>query len=160
MTKRRASISPNQLGFTFEPPVPARREAELAGLDRVIAATVSIILKEDARSRDEIAGAMSALSGETVSKTMLDAYASEAREAHNISAHRLLALIAATDRHDLLDGLVRRIGAALLVGEEIATAELGHIDSQMARLKARRKAVAARVQPIERQSINSGSSAK
>jgi hypothetical protein len=150
LNKRRASIDPSQLGFTFDPPAPARRAAELAGLDRVVAATVALVLKDDPRSREEIAGAMSALLDAPVTKLMLDAYASEAREQHSISAARLLALIAATDRHDLLDTLVRRIGAALLVGEEIATAEIGHIDSEIARLRERRKAVAGLVSPIRR----------
>lgn len=148
MSKRRASISPDQLGFTFDPPPLARRAADLAGMDKVIAASVGLALKEDGRSREEIAGAMSALLGEQVTKLMLDAYASEAREAHNISAARVLALVAATNRFDLLDAMVRRIGAALLVGEEIRTAQLGHIDTEIARLKAKRREVAGVTVPI------------
>ncbi len=150
MKKRRASIDASQLGFTFEPPAPASGAAGLAGLDRVVAATVALILKEDPRSREEIAGAVSALLAEPVTKMMLDAYASEAREDHNISAARLLALVAVTERHDLLDALVRRIGAALLVGGEIATAELGHIDRQIAQLRERRRHVEGMAMPIKR----------
>jgi len=136
MTKRRSAIDAAQLGFTFDPPAPARREAELAGLDRWVAACVARALKEDARSRDEVAGAVSSLLDETVSRAMLDAYASEAREAHNISVARFLALVAVTERHDLLDALVRRIGAALLVGEEIHAARLGHLRAQRRRIDA------------------------
>ena len=61
--KRRPSLDPAQLGFTFDPPAPACEEADLAGLGRVIAAGVSRALREDSRSRQEIAGAMSALTG-------------------------------------------------------------------------------------------------
>lgn len=150
MGKRRPSIDPSQLGFTFEPPVPARGDAALAGLEKRYAATVALALKEDERSREEIAGAMSALLAERVSKEMLDAYASEAREGHNISAARFEALIAVTDRFDLLDARMREIGASVLVGEEIAAAEIGHIDSQIAQLKDRRRRLAGRVQPIVR----------
>lgn len=150
MTKRRASIDPSQLGFTFDPPVPARRDADLAGLDRVVAASVAQALKDDPRSRDEVAGAISALLGEPVTKLMLDAYASEARDTHNISAGRLLALIAVTDRFDLLDALVRRIGAALLVGEELHAARLGHLQAQRDRLDAEIKKMRSAAQPIER----------
>jgi hypothetical protein len=151
VSKRRSALDAAQLGFTFEPPLPARSPADLAGLDRVVAASVATALKEDDRPREVIAGAMSALLADEVTKAMLDAYASEAREGHNISGSRLFALIAVTERFDLLDAMTRRIGAALLVGEEIATAELGHIDSQIARLKERRKRVVTRVSPIDRE---------
>jgi hypothetical protein len=141
--KRRSSLDSSQLGFTFEPPVPATSAADLAGFDRFIAAGVSRALKEDRRSRQEVAWAMSELLAEEISKFMLDAYASEARENHNISADRFLALIAVTNRFDILDAAVRRIGAALLVGDEIKTAELGNIDRQIAGLKVRRKSIEA-----------------
>lgn len=150
MSKRRPSISADQLGFTFTPPLPARRDADLAGLDRIVAASVGLALKEDSRSRDEVAGAVSALLGEPVTKMMFDAYASEAREAHNISAGRFLALVAVTERYDLLDALVRRIGAALLVGEELHAARLGHLEAQARQLNAEIKKMRGTAQPIDR----------
>lgn len=149
MKKRRSSLD-GQLGFTFEPPLPARGDADLAGLDRVMAAAVARILKEDDRSRDEVAGKMTALLAESVTRWMLDAYASEARDTHNISAGRFFALIAATDRFDVLDAVLRRIGAAVIVGEEIITAELGHIDRQIAKLKERRRSIQGQAKPISR----------
>src|SRR3546814_18590526 len=100
MKKRRPSFDISQMGFTFDPPEPARGEAALAGLERQVSAAVGLILKEDLRSRAEIAGAMSALLAERVSPGMLDGYSSEARDQHNTSFARFLALIAATDRHD------------------------------------------------------------
>lgn len=150
MGKRTASIDAGQLGFTFDPPSLAVAEADLAGLDRIIAAKVALILNEDGRSRHELAGAMSSLLDEPVTKMMLDAYASEARETHNISAARLLGLIAATKRFDVLDALMRRIGAALLVGDELHAARLGHLQAQRARLDDEIKKLRGNVQPIER----------
>jgi hypothetical protein len=147
--KKRAA-STDQFGFTFEPPLPARAAADLAGLDRVTAAAVAQCLKDDPRSREEIAGAMSALLSEDVTRWMLDAYASGARDHHNISAARFFALVAATDRFDILDTTLRRIGAAVLVGEELINAELGHLDRQIATLRARRKMIESRAQPISR----------
>ena len=108
------------------------------------------MLKDDTRSRDEIAGAMSALLDDPVSRMMLDAYASEARDNHNVSFARMLALIATTERYDVLDAAVRRIGAALLVGEEIHTARLGHLRAQKQRIDAELKAAEAAVRPIVR----------
>lgn len=151
MTKRRASMSVDQLGFTFDPPMPARRDADLAGMERVVAAAVAIALKGDARSRFEIAGAVSALLDDEVSKTMLDAYASEARDSHNISAARLLALVAATERFDVLDTLLRRIGAAVLVGDDLLTARLGHLKAQEKALRTEIRKLEGVAVPIERE---------
>lgn len=150
MTKRRSSINPNQLGFTFDPPSPALAEADLAGLDRVIAAAVATGLKEDRRSRPEIAGAMTNLLDEEVTKLMLDAYASEARDNHNISAARFFAFIAVTERHDLLDHVIRRIGAALLVGDEIMVARAGHLRAKLAQLKTELNEIERQARPIGR----------
>jgi hypothetical protein len=81
---------------------------------------------------------------------MLDAYASPARDGHNISFSRMLALVAVTGRHDLLDRELREIGAAVLVGEEIHTARLGHLKSKIAELTAELKAVERMTNPINR----------
>jgi hypothetical protein len=148
--KRRVSIDTTQLGFTFEPRPAATLDASLAGLDRMIAGAVAVALREDGRSRDEIAGAVSALCGTTVSKMMLDAYAAESRDEYNISAGRMLALIAATKRYDLLDAMVRPIGATVLIGEEIHAARLGHLQAQRDQLDAEIKKMRSQVQPIGR----------
>jgi hypothetical protein len=99
---------------------------------------------------------MSELLDEDVSRWMLDAYASEARDNHNISADRFLALIAVTNRFDILDAAVRRIGAALLVGDEITTAELGNIDRQIAALKTRRKSIEHRLRWSDQGGLSGG----
>jgi hypothetical protein len=150
MSKRRPALDPSQLGFTFEPPPAARLPADLAGLDRVIASAVGQALKDDVRSRHAIAAAMSELLDESVTAMMLDAYASEARDNHNVSMHRFLALIAVTERFDLLDHVTRRIGAALLVGEEIHAARLGHLRAQRKRIDAEIKAAEGAAQEITR----------
>lgn len=136
MAKPRASTG--QFAFTFDAPQPATLPAALAGVDARIARTVAEILKHEDRDRVVIAAEMSVLLASQVSKAMLDAYASPAREEHNISFARMLALIAVTNRFDLLDRELRPIGAAVLVGDEIYTAEIGHIDSEIAKLKQRR----------------------
>jgi hypothetical protein len=138
MSKRRPAFDAGQLAFSFEPASPPAQEGGLFGLDRAVGSAISQILKDDPRSRFEVAGAMSAMLGDEVSKAMLDAYSAEAKDGHNISVARFLALIAQSGRFDVLDALVRRIGAHVVVGEESLTVELGHIETQMERLKARR----------------------
>lgn len=150
MNKRRPSLDPSQLGFTFDPPQPAREEADLAGLGRIIAAGVGRALREEPRDRFQIASEMSRLLDEDVTKWMLDAYASEARGEHNISAARFLALIAVTDRFDILDHATRKVGAALLVGEEIALARAGHLRAQIEALKDELKETERQTRPIGR----------
>lgn len=150
MNKRRPALHPDQLGFSFDVAPRPAREAGLAGLGRQAASAVSHALKDDDRSRDEIAGAVSAMLDQPVSKFMLDAYASEARDQHSIGVDRFLTLIAVTNRYDLLDALVRRIGATLLVGEEIYTARIGDIETRIARLQDELKAAKRLAQPIGR----------
>ncbi len=151
MSKKRAS-SQAEFVFSFDPPAPARNEADLAGLDAIVAAAVARMMKEDGRDRRVIAAEMTALLDAKVSWQMLDGYSSIGRDRVNISASRLLALVAVTDRFDLFDSLVRRIGASVLVGDEIHAARLGHLQAQRGRLDAEIKKLRAQAQPIERKS--------
>lgn len=146
--KRRAAFDQQQLGFTFEPALPAEGDGALAGLERFVASSISQMLKDDPRSRFEIAGGVSAFLYQDVSKAMLDAYSAESKDGHNISVARFLALIAETQRYDILDLIVRRIGCTLVVGEEVFTVELGHIQTQIDRLQARQKVLKGQAPPI------------
>lgn len=132
-------ILPGQMAFAFEPPAPAKRAAALAGLERRISGAAATILNSDGRTREVIAAEMSVLLDEEVSRAMLDAYASPAREQHKVIMSRFLALIAVTERHDLLDPILREIGGALLVGEEVNTARLGHIERQITALQEEKR---------------------
>jgi len=150
MGKRRPSLSADQLIFSFDAPKPARDASALAGLDRMVASGVATALKDDGRSRFEIAGKVSELLHEDVSKFMLDAYAAEARDDHNVPMHRFLAIIAVTERVDILDAILRRIGVACLFGEEINTARLGHLQRQLAEIKTEIREMEKSTHPIKR----------
>ncbi len=86
--------------LSWEPPAVVRRFDETrirkATLRARVAGAVSETLKDCELGREEIAERMSEWLGEEVTKNMLDAYASEAREAHTITYHRLVALIHVT----------------------------------------------------------------
>ena len=138
----KARPHPGQLGFDFSAPAPARGIAALAGLERRICATVGTVLNSDPRPREVIAAEMSVLLDEEISRAMLDAYASPARADHRVPMSRFFALLTMTGRQDLLDPLLREIGAALLVGEEVHTARIGHIDRQIEKLKEERRRIA------------------
>lgn len=64
--------------------------------------------------RAEIAAAMSELLKTTVSKAMLDGYASQAREQHSISAVRLAALVAVTNDARALNALLEDTGLIVI----------------------------------------------
>lgn len=142
--------SSDQIAFVFEAPTPAAFPAALAGMDARTARTVAEALNNDGRTREVIAAEMSVLLDIEVSKLILDGYASPARECVNISFARMLALIAVTKRFDLLDRELRQIGAAVLVGEEIHAARLGHLKSKIVELTAELKAAERLAKPITR----------
>lgn len=147
---KRKSI-PGQLGFAFDTPHLPTLAGALAGDAQGVAEMVSDMLKQDPRRREIIAAEMSALLGEDISKNMLDAYASPSRSHdHSISWPRLKALVAVTSRHDLLDADLRSIGAALLVGEEIAAARVGHLRAHIAQLQQELRDAERNCQPISR----------
>lgn len=150
MPKRRPAFSSAQLAFTFEVTPTPRHEGALAGLAREVSSAVARIINEDERSRPMLAGALSEILDESIDKMTLDGWASESRDRFNVPFYRLLALVAVTNRVDVLDALLRKIGVAALFGEEIRTAQLGHIDRQMAILKERRRQIEQQAVPIRR----------
>ncbi|QQQ17778.1 hypothetical protein JIP62_10580 [Brevundimonas vitis] len=147
---KRDRIDPRQMALSFDAPARVTpTEGLLAGLDTYVAGLVSAIVREDSRSQAEVAAAMSAVLGETVSKDMLYAYAAPSKDGHNISAARFLALVVATKRSDALDALVTRIGCRVLEGEEYVLAQLGHVQAEMRRLKALERDLTTRARPLD-----------
>lgn len=152
--KRRPAFDSRQLAFNldvFSVPMPERFDGALAPLPRIISSSVARMLQEDGRSRYGMAGELSRLFAADISKMTIDGWASESRDRFNISAAHWIGLLAATDRVDVLDGIVRpSLGVAVFEGPEVATAELGHIDRQIAALRDRRKKIEQRAVPIRR----------
>lgn len=127
MPKARAT---NQLAFAFEAPRPATHAAALAGMDAEVAHMVGEVLAtahEAGKPREIVAAEMSVLLEAEVTKAMLDAWSAPGKGKHNISFTRMCALIAVTNRFDMLDRELRRIGAAVIVGKEIMTVRAGHL---------------------------------
>lgn len=149
--RRRHQTDPRQIDlFTASRPVSG--PAGYAGVEAWVAAEVAAMLKDDSRSREEIAGALSATMAEDVSRWMLDAYASPARDTHNISFGKAIALMSVVENSALIEEAVHRLGGRILWGEEIHAARLGHLQAQRDRLDAEIKQLRVRAQPIERTS--------
>lgn len=114
----------------FEVPQPV---APLpAGMDyrAQLAALVSQMLKDTDADRYEIAAQCSRLTGKEVTKYMLDAYTSEAREEFNLPFWLVPALETACSTHVLTSWLASVRGGRLLIGRETLTADLGRLEKQ------------------------------
>lgn len=124
--------------FSWEPPVLVRRFAEervrAASLRARISLAVTETLKEADRPRDEIAQAMTDWLGEEVSKNMLDAYASQAREDQTISLLRVLALIHATGDVRILQMAAEMFGFAVIEQRYLGWVEVGQLADRKERI--------------------------
>lgn len=99
--------------FDLPEPMPAFKKEEIrAGtVEGKIAKGISGTLKEDSRSREEIAEEMSIwLSDEKMTKNMLDAYASFAREEYKITLARFWALTVTTGDVRILQEIAKDAG--------------------------------------------------
>src|SRR5690554_6135256 len=74
----------------------APEKVRAATLRAAVAKGLSLALKEFGKSREQIAEEASEYLGEAISKNVLDAYASEAREDHVINVVRFLSVVHAT----------------------------------------------------------------
>lgn len=147
MSKRRPAFDERQLDLGFGTPERCSSDGALASLPRETASAVALILRGDSRNRFEVGASMSALLEAEVSRWMLDKYSSEASVEHEISFARMLVLIAATGRYDVLRALLRRIGCDLLVGEEVFLAEIGHLEAQKRTIDSRLRTLKSVAEP-------------
>ncbi|MFI8744518.1 hypothetical protein ACIGKL_05105 [Pseudomonas sp. NPDC077186] len=104
------------------------------------AAEVSLMVGQLLKGQDrhQVAAHMSRLSGDDVSKFMLDAWASPARQDHNLPFYRAVLLEQACDCHLLTDWQVAQRGGRVAYGREALDAELGRLEREAA--EATRKA--------------------
>lgn len=114
----------------FEVPQPADSIPGAMDYRATICALVMQMLKEADVDRYEIAARMSRLTGKEISKYMLDAYTSEAREEFNAPAWLMPALEVACSTHLYTNWLVATRGGRLLIGCEALTADLGRLEKQ------------------------------
>ncbi|WP_064116737.1 hypothetical protein [Pseudomonas fluorescens] len=89
---------------------------------------VSEVLKGSELDRYEIAAHMSRLSGDDVSKNMLDAWASPARADHNLPLYRAALLEEVCASHILTNWQVHLRGGRVAYGREALDTELGRLE--------------------------------
>lgn len=112
----------------FEVPEPAPELPGTHDFRTQVAHLVSEVMRRAESDRWGIAAAMTRLTGKDVSKHMLDAYASELREDHNLPLYLVPALEVACGSHLISRWLAEVRGAQLLIGREALMAELGRLE--------------------------------
>lgn len=113
MARRRDSLTADLFRDYKPEPVVERFDADEVqawSLEGRLSKAVALTMDESGISRADIAAAMSGALKATVSKAMLDGYASQAREQHSISAVRLAALIEVTGDARALNVLLESSG--------------------------------------------------
>lgn len=111
----------------FEIPQPVLAMPGLGNYAMQISELVGEMLKGTGPELDryEIAAQMSRLSGDDVSKNMLDAWASPARGDHNLPLYRAALLEEVCASHVLTNWLVNLRGGRVAYGRDALDAELG-----------------------------------
>lgn len=130
MVKARGDQATQDL-LAWEPPELVERYDETAvraaSLRARIAKAVSETLKASEMPRDQLAAKMSDWLGEDISKHMLDAYASEAREEHTIPFLRVLALLHVTGDVRLLQLGAEMFGHSVIDNKYLGWVEVGQL---------------------------------
>ena len=133
-------------------PVETPRELECAlDFNARVAQALSRACREAAeagRDRYDIARRMSEILGVEVTKGMIDAYCSQARETHTISLARFKALVRATGCLWLWNVVLEGEGLTLLQGEEALLAQAALAEKRGLALIAEAKALKKRA-PID-----------
>lgn len=117
MSRRRDPLTVDLFEDYRPKPVVERFDADVVqawSMEARLSKAVALTMDDAEMSRTEIAAAMSEILKSTVSKAMLDGYASQAREQHSISAVRLAALIAVTKDVRALNALLEDAGLIVI----------------------------------------------
>ncbi|MEO0034384.1 MAG: hypothetical protein RLZZ501_407 [Pseudomonadota bacterium] len=128
--------------LSWQPPNPARAfdadKVRAASLRSMICRGVSLALKECGQDRDQIAAGIGAYLGEPCAKSMLDAYASEARDDHTIPLVRYLGLVHATRDIRLMQMLAQPFEWAVIPAKYLPAIEEAILADKIEELQQRK----------------------
>lgn len=119
----------------FEVPEPVVPSPGSGNYAAQVSELVGAVLKDCLVDRYEVAAQMSRLSGDEVSKHMLDAWSSPARADHNIPLYRVPLLEEVCHSHAFTDWLVHQRGGRVAYGREVLAAEYGKRQQMLEKLK-------------------------
>jgi hypothetical protein len=105
-------------------------------IDRQFRAAISESLKHCPLSRWQVSARMSELTGTEITKTMLDSWTAESKEAHRFPAIFLPAFCEAVGCSEPLKMMGRRVGVFVLPGPEALRAEIQRIEEEINKKQA------------------------
>ncbi|KMQ73754.1 hypothetical protein [Marinobacter subterrani] len=119
----------------FEVPQPVVPLPGSGNYAAQVSELVGAVLKHSPHDRYEIAAQMSRLSGDDVSKHMLDAWSSPGRSEHNIPLYRVPLLEEVCHTHAFTDWMVHMRGGRVAYGKEALAAQYGKMQQMKDRLQ-------------------------
>ncbi len=119
----------------FEVPEPVHPTPGSGNYACQVSELVGSVLKSCPEDRYEIAAQMSRLSGDDVSKHMLDAWSSPARSEHNIPLYRVPLLEEVCHSHAFTDWMVHMRGGRVAYGREALAAQYGKMQQMKDKLQ-------------------------
>lgn len=119
----------------FEVPQPVQLAPGSGNYAAQVSELVGTILKSSPHDRYEIAAQMSRLSGDDVSKHMLDAWSSPGRCEHNIPLYRVPLLEEVCQSHAFTDWMVHLRGGRVAYGREALAAQYGKMQQMKDKLQ-------------------------
>jgi len=123
----------------FEVPQPVTPLPGGGNYASQVSELVASVLKHCPQDRHEIAMQMSRLSGDDVSKHMLDAWSSPARTEHNIPLYRVPLLEEVCHTHAFTDWMVLMRGGRVAYGREALAAQYGKLQQMKDKLQQEMK---------------------
>ncbi len=133
----------------FEVPVAPAPVGGSLDYTRELNHVLSAAITASARSRYEIAGRMSELTGQDISKSMLDSWTAESKEQWRFPFEFAAAFEAACKSTCLQELLGRKRGSRILVGEDALLAEWGRVQMAKAAITEREKALRLRMKVVK-----------
>jgi hypothetical protein len=143
MAKSKNSLD-NQLSLfdilkNYQEQQSAKKPAGSFNIDTTFREAISEALKRCPRSRWEVAGRMSELTGTDISKSMLDSWTSEAKENHRFPAIFLPAFCEAVGCSEPLKILGRLVGVFVLPGPEALRAEIMKLEEEIGKIQQEKR---------------------
>ena len=112
----------------FEVPMPTAPIPGALNFNLQLRRLLSDLLKSSPISRELIAGRMSELTGEAITKHQLDSWTAESREGWRFPLEYLPAFEVACETHQVTTWLADLRGCKVLVGKEALDAEIGKLE--------------------------------
>jgi len=144
MAKMKKSIDTNQLSLFETLKFLQEREAipKASGsmdIDRQFREAISEALKNCPLSRWQVAARMSELTGQEITKAMLDSWTAESKENHRFPAIFLPAFCEAVGCSEPMKILGRPVGVFVLPGPEALRAEIRRLEEEIGKKQQEKK---------------------